>query len=83
MPDWPTHEQREEIDAIYAEARRLTKETDSPHLVDHIIPLKCAELCGLHVPWNLQVVPAEVDLKKGNKLGPLQERPIATSSAPG
>lgn len=60
------------IEAIYAEARRLTDETGIPHEVDHIHPLQGENFCGLHVPHNLQVIPAEQNRRKSNKLPELE-----------
>lgn len=57
----------DKIQAIYAEARRLTVETGIEHHVDHIIPIKGDIVCGLHVETNLRIVPAAENLRKKNK----------------
>lgn len=57
-----------QIEAIYAEARRLTAETGVPHEADHIHPLVGGNFSGLHVPWNLQILTATENKRKGNKL---------------
>ncbi len=69
MPPWLTQRHLDEIVATYTEAQRLTLETNIKHHVDHIVPLQGKEVRGLHVPWNLQILKAEDNLKKSNKHG--------------
>lgn len=56
------------IERFYVEADRLTRETGVTHHVDHFYPLVSKVMCGLHVEANLRVVPAAVNLRKGNKI---------------
>lgn len=61
-PPWVTQEMMEQIRATYMMARDL----GGMH-VDHIHPLRAKNSCGLHVPWNLQIIPAIQNIKKGNR----------------
>lgn len=58
MPPWAD---RKAILEVYREAKRLGLS------VDHIMPLKGANFSGLHVPWNLQLMPLAENIRKGNR----------------
>jgi len=62
----PTWSDRDGIRRVYEEAVRLTEETGIPHHVDHIIPLVHPDVCGLHIPANLQVLSADENWRKSN-----------------
>lgn len=57
-----------QIEALYREAYRLTRDTGVRHHVDHILPLCGKRVSGLHVFENLRILPARVNLQKGNRL---------------
>ncbi len=64
-PDW----EGMDFDPIFEEAIRLRKAGRDVH-IDHIVPI-CSDLvCGLHVPWNLQVIDAKANMAKGNRYWP-------------
>lgn len=64
LPPWLNAEQESLIEAIYQNRDLLTKLTGVPHEVDHIVPLQGQSVCGLHVPWNLQVITKEQNVSK-------------------
>ena len=66
-PAWLTKDHKRAIAHFYAHARDCSLVTGEPYHVDHIMPIKGKNVCGLHVPWNLQVLPADLNLSKKNK----------------
>jgi hypothetical protein len=66
-PDWINEDMEEQINNIYWLADDLKKVSPDDYHVDHILPLQGRDICGLHVPWNLQVLPSDINIGKGNR----------------
>ena len=67
MPIWLTEDQLVEIANFYWLANDLGKVSGEVYHVDHIVPLQGKNVCGLHVPWNLQILPADLNIAKRNR----------------
>lgn len=66
-PNWLSDSQLQEIKQVYLLAQELSWLSESPLEVDHIVPLQGKNKKGLHVPWNLQILPKSMNTSKGNK----------------
>lgn len=52
------------IESIYLDAAAITARTRVEHHVDHIVPLQARNASGLHVHWNLRIIPAAENLRR-------------------
>jgi len=67
VPAWLSEEDKWLIAEAYALAALRTEVFGFSWHVDHVVPLKGKIVSGLHVPWNLQVIPWADNLRKGAK----------------
>jgi hypothetical protein len=63
-PKWVN---KDYINLIYENCRSMSIQQGINYEVDHIVPLKGETVCGLHVPWNLQIITEKDNGKKRNK----------------
>ena len=73
-PKWLDEKQQKQMRGIYKERKRRNKIeglTNKSHPdfwnVDHIVPLMHPMVCGLHVPWNLQLMRRCENASKSNR----------------
>ena len=66
-PNWLSKYELDYMTSIYAIAGQAQKIEGEEKHVDHLVPLRGEDVSGLHVPWNLVLVPAIDNMKKGNK----------------
>ena len=66
-PKWLTKDDLWIIEEAYSLAQLRTNLFGFDWHVDHIIPLQGKLVSGLHVPSNIQVIPATENVKKSNK----------------
>ena len=66
-PKWLTPFDKLKIECLYQLAAMRNRESGQKWHVDHIIPLQGANVCGLHVPGNLRVIPAIDNMRKSNQ----------------
>lgn len=76
-PPWFTKEHDKQCLSLQTRAVELERETGVKHHVDHIYPITGKTRlngryqhtsCGLHVPWNLKVLPGPENSKKSFKI---------------
>lgn len=73
-PKWLTKEQKDHTRQFYKASKILSMFYDTQYHVDHIEPLKGVNekgewvSCGLHVFWNLAIIPSSENMRKSNKL---------------
>lgn len=64
----PKWSELDKIQVLYEKAKWLESLTGLKYHVDHIIPLKGENVCGLHVWENLQLLEASINISKGNRV---------------
>jgi len=72
-PPWLSEDQKSQIRDLYWLAQDLRSVTGEEYHVDHIVPVRNEVVCGLNVPWNLQILPSDINLSKSNSFDAQEE----------
>ena len=64
IPSWSN---LDEIKEIYVSSSLISEKTGIKHVVDHVVPLRGKNVCGLHVIYNLEIIPKKINSIKSNK----------------
>lgn len=83
-PPWVSHK---EMMALHAQKIRRSQEEGIEYVLDHQVPLKHSRVCGLNVPWNLQIITRKQNAAKSNLWCPDQmdmfDEPVDDSGSVG
>lgn len=68
-PPWVSHK---EMMTLQRRKLEISAQSGIRHTLDHIVPLNHPMVCGLNVPWNIQIVPHWHNSRKSNAFHPDQ-----------
>lgn len=69
-PSWLSKDDHKRIELAWGLRELKSFVTGDEYEVDHIVPLNSKLVCGLHVPWNLRVIPKVDNRRKLNRHWP-------------
>jgi 5-methylcytosine-specific restriction endonuclease McrA len=67
-PAWLGDSDKDWMVSIYKKSQDIKRQYDVATAVDHIVPIKGKNVCGLNVPWNLRVTTQKYNSAKWNSL---------------